>query len=652
MTGRERRTQLLLVAGLSLAVCLAARAQPMALGPQCGTSAIDDRAGFEFYCQVANFPGAMQVREVKFLIANVDTAAPELYFQNTRNHALHYDFAVDCLGWTLDLETFNRETYFSDGRRNLAGSIIAHDHYEPNEAIAGIYTLEFWPTDPVTFEQVELAYGLIAANMPFAKDSLYYHAAGETQRMLYELDRDRYEGSSVKVVQTEDLFGNVSYAALVTGEAYGRLKIVDGPTMVSARDIVVYRTIPNTLSHVAAILTEVPQTPLSHINLKARQNGTPNAFIRDATTRPDIVGLDGEYVHLSVRPEGYDLAVASVDDVNAFLESLRPTEPQIPPRDLTATEIAPLATIGFSDSKAFGAKAANVAELAKVLPENMVPDGFAVPFSFYDEFMKHNGFYDIALAMMADPAFQNDQGIRLDRLATFRRVLRDRGVVPEHLLAALDTMHQSFAAGTSLRCRSSSNNEDLPDFNGAGLYDSCTHHPDEGHIAMSIKQVWASLWTYRAFEERAFYRVDHLRAAMGVLVHPSFKNERANGVGVTKNIYNADWPGYYVNVQVGEDLVTNPPAYSIPDGFLVADLAGVERYEIQYVRRSNLVGDGGPILTKAQIFELADTMDRVQVHFKHCYGIARADTDFAMDIEFKITADGLLSIKQARPWID
>jgi phosphoenolpyruvate synthase/pyruvate phosphate dikinase len=216
---------------------------------------------------------------------------------------------------------------------------------------------------------------------------------------------------------------------------------------------------------------------------------------------------------------------------------------------------------------------------------------------------------------------------------------------------ALNAMHASFDPNTSLRCRSSSNNEDLPDFNGAGLYESYTHHPDEGHIAKSMKQVWASLWTYRAFEERAFYRVDHLRAAMGVLVHPNFDNEQANGVGITKNIYDADWPGYYVNVQLGEDLVTNPTAYSIPDEFLVANLAGEGRYEIQYVRRSNLVTDGSTILTKAQIFELADMMGQIQWHFRSLYGVSRTGADFAMDIEFKTTDDGRLCIKQARPWI-
>ena len=76
-------------------------------------------------------------------------------------------------------------------------------------------------------------------------------------------------------------------------------------------------------------------------------------------------------------------------------------------------------------------------------------------------------------------------------------------------------------------------NEDLPGFSGAGLYDSYTHHPDEGHIAKSIKQVYASTWTFRAFDERQYYRVDHFQTAMGVLVHANYEGEAANGVGVT-----------------------------------------------------------------------------------------------------------------------
>jgi len=139
---------------------------------------------------------------------------------------------------------------------------------------------------------------------------------------------------------------------------------------------------------------------------------------------------------------------------------------------------------------------------------------------------------------------------------------------------------------------------------------------------------------------------------MGVLVHPNYKNEPANGVGVTKNIYDPNWLGYYVNVQVGEDLVTNPQEFSMPDEFLVANLWGEERYEIQYIRHSNLVPDGEHILTREQIFELADMMQLIQIHFMQLYRIPRNDRDFAMEIEFKITAEGHLNIKQSRPWID
>ena len=40
-------------------------------------------------------------------------------------------------------------------------------------------------------------------------------------------------------------------------------------------------------------------------------------------------------------------------------------------------------------------------------------------------------------------------------------------------------MNESFAEGINRRYRSSTNNEDLPGFNGAGLYDSKSQKPSE-----------------------------------------------------------------------------------------------------------------------------------------------------------------------------
>ena len=82
---------------------------------------------------------------------------------------------------------------------------------------------------------------------------------------------------------------------------------------------------------------------------------------------------------------------------------------QTPERDLSVQAITPLSEIGFEDYDAFGVKAANVAELGKLgFPEGTAPGGFAIPFYFYDEFMKHNGFYDDVDALLADEVFLTD----------------------------------------------------------------------------------------------------------------------------------------------------------------------------------------------------------------------------------------------------
>jgi hypothetical protein len=208
-------------------------------------------------------------------------------------------------------------------------------------------------------------------------------------------------------------------------------------------------------------------------------------------------------------------------------------------------------------------------------------------------------------------------------------------------------MQVSFAAGVSIRCRSSTNNEDLPGFSGAGLYESYTQHPDEGHIAKAIKQVYASLWTFRAFDEREFYRIDHLQTAMGVLVHPNYEDERANGVGVTIDPLYGTENTYYLNTQLGEDLVTNPDALSIPEEILLGAAPG-SGYNL--VRPSNQVAPGEQLLSAAHLEQMRTYLGTIDARFRALYG-ARPGEPFAMEIEYKVTADGVLAIKQARPWV-
>jgi hypothetical protein len=294
-----------------------------------------------------------------------------------------------------------------------------------------------------------------------------------------------------------------------------------------------------------------------------------------------------------------------------------------------------------------GVKAANVATMRTFgFPEGTVPDGFGVPFYFYDEFMKFNGLYAEAAAILADAAFRESTDVQEKKLADFRKRIKD-AKMPDWMMAALSDVQSSFPSGTSIRCRSSTNNEDLPGFSGAGLYDSFTQHPDEGHLSKSIKQVYASLWNFRAFEEREFYRIDHFAAAMGVLVHPNFSDEQANGVAVSKDPLYQSQGNYYVNTQLGEDLVTNPEALSVPEEVLLASTGNGSTL----IRPSNLVPDGVRLLKTEHLNQLRTYVGTIHRSFRTLYKVP-TPADFAMEIEFKVTKDGKVAVKQARPWVN
>ncbi len=616
------------------------------------------REAFEALAKRDDVPGAAQVLAMKFLIVGVDSAKPEIWFMDGKEYAYHYDFASRGLGKPVDLATFNAQTYFTDNRKNVAGTIVAHDSFVKegasgaSSAKKGAYALEFWPTDPVKASHVAKAFKLVDKAMPFAKGQIAYHPAGDTQEQLATKEAAAFKRLKVPMLSTTELFHGVTYSPLNPGVGFGTLRVVDGAqgaqVPLTARDVVLFKgSLPNDLAHVGGIISETPQTPLSHINLKAQQNKTPNAYVKDASKDPKIAGLVGKIVKYEVGPNGMEMREATKAEADAWLETQRPATAQNALRDLTRKKIVGFKDIGAKDAKAFGAKSANIAEMRKFLPSDMIPDGFGIPFSFYDTFMKKTGLYDDAKKMMADPKFKNDPAKREEMLDAFRRKVR-RADIPPELASQLTELQKKFPPGQAIRCRSSTNNEDLEGFNGAGLYDSYTHRPDEGNIGSTIKQVWSSLWSFRAFDEREFWRIDHMSAAMGVAVHPNSDDEAANGVAITKNIYDPNWPGFYVNAQVGESLVTNPDPSATPDEMLISAIGPNGEYEIQKIRSSSLTDNGKGVLTRAQTQELVEVMERIQEHFKKVYG-RDGDATFAMDLEFKILSNGKLWVKQARP---
>ena len=483
--------------------------------------------------------------------------------------------------------------------------------------------------------------------MPVLNNNLVYHPSIRGASEAYQDQKALYDSSRLNVLKGGEIVLS-DFISFNRGEGFGFLRVMSLEERPNPHDIVIYETLPNELSRVAGIITTVPQTPLSHVNLRAVQDGVPNAFIRDALDDADIDDLIGSYIRYEVTDDGYTIRAATPEEVDAHYAASRPSETQTPERDLSATQITDLDEIEFEDWNVFGVKAANVAVLRTLgFPDGIVPDGFAVPFYFYDEFMKHNGLYNEIEEMLADSDFQSDYDEQESELKKLRKKIK-KGETPEWIITALTTMHATYPDGQSLRYRSSTNNEDLPGFSGAGLYDSKTQKPDETEedgIDKSLKQVYASLWNFRAFTEREFHRIDHSAAAMGVLVHPNYSDELANGVAVSFNPIRNRYGSYYVNTQIGEDLVTNPEAHSVPEEIL---LYGVGAYRV--LAYSNQAENGELLMSDSQLEQLRSHLEVIHDEFKELYDI-EAGEPFAMEVEFKINSDNVLSIKQARPWV-
>ena len=601
-----------------------------------GAVSIDNYQTFSVLSSVVdNIPWAPFLNNqefVKFAILNIDSDKPQVYFINSERHPIHQEF-YDAIGANLS--------------NYVSGEIV----YNPNEILSngaiGSYSFNYSFGASYTFENTRRAFELLIANMPYLQNNMQ-HFIGDFGEGNYEaFYKNGFVGSRVKVVLESEVFSDVDFIPFNKAEGFGFFREMNLDENPGSRDIVLYDALPNSLPRVGGIITSVVQTPLSHVNLRAIQDNVPNAYIKNPLQIDSIANLLGNYIYYKVEDDKYFIREATLDEVNVWYEKLRPTEPQIPERDLGFKEILPLDSIKFEMSTAFGAKCSNVATMRTFgFPDGTIPNGFGIPFYYYDEFMKFNNFYQKVEDMITDPDFISDLETRIDMLKDFRKEIKD-APMPQWMLDDLQAMHDAFPEGTAVRCRSSTNNEDLPGFSGAGLYTSKTQHLDEGHIQKSIKQVYASMWNFRAFDERDFYRVDHYIAAMGVLCHPNFEDEKSNGVGVSIDpIYQTE-NTFYLNTQVGEFLITNPDANSIPEEILLNEDPAVGYF---ILRESNLVNPGELVMDDRYLDQMRDYLKVIHDEFAILYGVVGAD-GFGMDIEYKVTAENRLIIKQARPWV-
>ncbi|PRP94598.1 PEP/pyruvate-binding domain-containing protein [Enhygromyxa salina] len=589
-----------------------------------------------------------------------DSFDGQLYFQDTSKYPIHWDFAFEHLSGSgspivPQLSSFNETEYYAPSRRFLLGALTYY-------AGPAVYTYEISPYDTMSAAQIQGSYEQIAA-ATWIGEELYFHPTSEA----IELEAEKLP-DSVKIITTDELYAGQQFQILNTGETYAKLIFRTAAELetsyVTFRDVVVLDAVPNDISVVSGIITAEFQTPLSHINVLSQNRGTPNLGLREAYTHETLRPLEDKWVRFQVTPERWEIEEVTQAEADAWWEANRPEMLGVPAKDLSVTEITdiedvldPALSVAEAIDEAipaFGGKASNFAVLPLIGPELNPPKAFAIPVYFHDQFLVENGFDLRIEQMLADDTFTGDAATRDQMLKALRDDMRAAPLNLE-FMAALTTKLEAEYPGVRMRFRSSTNAEDLDGFTGAGLYTSASGSLGslDEPIEDAIREVWASVWYFRAFEEREYRSIEHTAVGMALLCHNSFPDEEANGVALTANIFDQTGaePGFYINVQEGEASVVSPaPGVTTDELIYHFTFPG---QPVVFVTHSNLVPAGENVLTNAELYALGTALAKIHSFFADVYE-PNEDGWYAMDVEFKFDdvetlAEPVLWIKQARP---
>ncbi|MCA1579082.1 MAG: PEP/pyruvate-binding domain-containing protein [Acidobacteria bacterium] len=461
----------------------------------------------------------------------------KIYYVNKKRFSFHKDFVN---GTYLSLERgreFFVNNYLNPNRRFILGTIA---YQTPLRR----WTFEFWEGDLIPADQIQLTYEIINKTfftpVAFKPNSLRQDEASQSL-------------TGIQRVLQSDIAKEQEYQALNIAKGLGRIHIInklDDHVEIGFNEILVLDEVPVQLPPVAGIITSQPSTPLSHINLLAKGWGIPNAYIKNA--KELFKQYDGWWVSFETLREKYTIKRADMDQLREYQRRQAERQDVMKPRfNLAETRLLDLAQQRARSSLALGGKSANLGEVMFArLPGIVVPNGFTIPFYYYDEFVKRNNLDDTIFGLLNDQKFVHDPAYRRQQLMLLRQKIENAEFAPELRAKVLQKVAQEYS-GKGLFVRSSSNSEDLPNFSGAGLYTTVPNVRGERELIDAIKKVWASLWNFEAYEARERANVDHSKIFMAVLLQEGINSE-SSGVMITTDPYDTENRGaFYISAKRG-----------------------------------------------------------------------------------------------------
>lgn len=438
-----------------------------------------------------------------------------IYYVNSQKFRFHKDFLYSTLLIPLGTDIY-KAAYYNEDRRFIVGTIAWQKTVDK-------WTWELWEGDLATAGHIKTANEII--NKTFF------------QPVNYKPNSTRQDGVSANLginrVTQDEINKNQEYLALNVGKTVGRIHIIeklDDTVEIGVNEILVLKELPESIPPVRGIIVAKPSSPLSHINILAKGWDIPNVYIKDADKL--YKEYHGRWVSLDASLTNYSVKPASQEELTGR-EWDTPLDRDAP-SNLEVIKVAGLKEMRAKDSIIYGAKAANLGEmLNKKVPNISVPDGFSVPFYWYNKFMEDNGFDKLLEEYIWDDNFVHNPRYRREKLEGFRKMIQN-GKFDESLKTEIIEKWRTQLGGKAVFVRSSSNAEDLPNFSGAGLYSSVGNVIEEEKLIEAVKTVWASLWNFNAYDERVRNFVDQESVFMSVLIQVGIDMDRG-GVMITKD---------------------------------------------------------------------------------------------------------------------
>jgi hypothetical protein len=478
----------------------------------------------------------------KFII---DLKTNDIYFFDVNLFNIHADFVLGVLlklPWTADNIREYNKNYERVKPKFILGYLTHHVKIDK-------WTMSFWEGDKIGPDDVLRAHKRLEApffikDLPFRPDSpMQQKIAGDVVK------------KGLKTITNDEIYKTQTFQAFNKGRAVGKLRVVPLGTPYEnlnygRHDIVLLQESYPDITPVAGILATTFSTPLSHVNLRASAWGVPNSG--DKKARDKWGALDGKVVYYEVTDTGATVRVATPQEI-AELEGkiIAAKTVKLPRANIENPKFAMLTRQRAKDVTSYGTKSANLGEIVTANLEGVrVPAGFGVPFFYYVQHMKQSGLDKKVTALLADKRFKNDAPWRKAALEELRKAI-EAAPIDQTSLDAIYKRVRVKLGGKGVFVRSSTNSEDLPGFNGAGLYDTVPNVKGKKEIGDALKLVWASVWTLRAVDEREAFGIDHREVFGGVLIQIGV-NATAAGVLVTKNLYDtSDDKSFTINAKFG-----------------------------------------------------------------------------------------------------